>query len=121
MDSHGGRNPGARIVYLDASTMVPLDYEQYRMDLSGLEGKICATLAWHQKGMTFKRSFVMHQLQGCFFSGSPSVEPNITLLYKASELYGIPDLSATAMYNLTERWEHTKEVAAKKSVHCKWK
>ena len=33
MDSSGGRNPGARVFYLDADTLIPIDYEQYRIDL----------------------------------------------------------------------------------------
>ena len=39
MDSSGGRNPGARVFYLDADTLIPIDYEQYRIDLNSLVGK----------------------------------------------------------------------------------
>ena len=39
MDSSGGRNPGACLFYLDADTLIPLNYEQYRIDLSSLIGK----------------------------------------------------------------------------------
>ena len=38
MDTHGGRNPGARVFYLDPQTLNPLNYEQYRIDLSTLMG-----------------------------------------------------------------------------------
>ena len=39
MDSHGGTNPGARIFHLDATTLTPLDYRQYRIDISVLVGR----------------------------------------------------------------------------------
>ena len=39
MDSSSGRNPGARVFYLDADTLIPVDYEQYRIDLNSLVGK----------------------------------------------------------------------------------
>ena len=39
MESSGGRNPGARVFYLDADTLIPVDYEQYRIDLNSLLGK----------------------------------------------------------------------------------
>ena len=37
------------------------------------------------------------------FLGNPDIEPNVTMLYRASDVYGISELSASLMYSVTER------------------
>ena len=40
MDSNGYRNPGVRLYHLDPVTLRPLDYDQYFLNMSTLEGEM---------------------------------------------------------------------------------
>ena len=49
MQTYRSTNPGFRIVYMDPETFVPLDYEQYYLDMNNQDRKFGDNSALSQK------------------------------------------------------------------------
>ncbi|ELU13803.1 hypothetical protein CAPTEDRAFT_222101 [Capitella teleta] len=73
MDSHGTKNPSARVFYLNPENFMPIDYDHFYLDLN-------------------------------------DDAPKVTHLYRASEEYGMEDLTPASFKDLVDRMEHDDDL-----------